>query len=296
MRLRRVALILIMTGITAWACSRSQGENFAGSGTLEATEVELSALLAGRVFRVIPHEGDMVDEGDTVVVLDTEQFELQREQLEKGLAELELGIKQAAQGVKQANIAYDAIEKNYNRILNLYEKNVATQSQYDEVKAKYDAAKAQLKQARLARESLLAKRETLKAQMKLINWQIQEGVIKASISGQVLERFIQPGEVVRQGQAVLTLADLSVMKMKVYLAEPDMGKIKLNDIMKVKVDAFPQITLDGTVVWISPEAEFTPKNVQTRDARAELVYAVKLEIENPDGDLKIGMPADAFFK
>lgn len=294
--MKRHAYLFVFTVLLATGCKDPRGENFAGSGTLEATEVELSALLAGRVLSVAPHQGDMVEDGDTLVVLDTEPLELQRDQLEKGLAELELGVRQAQEGVKQARIGKDALEKNYERIRNLYNKNVATQSQFDEVKAKYDAARVQLNGAELAVKSLEAKRETLDAQMKVLNRQIQEGLIKAAISGQVLERFVEPGEVVRPGQTVVTLADLSVMKLKIYLGEPDMGKVKVGSKMGLKVDAFPDRAIDGKVVWISPRAEFTPKNVETRDARAELVYAVKLEIENPDGDLKIGMPADAYFE
>jgi HlyD family secretion protein len=293
MRYKAIVLALVILG--AAGCERSRGEGFAGSGTLEATEVELSALLAGRVIKVVPHEGDMVVKGDVVLALDTEAVELQRDQLLKGFEEIDLGIKQAEQVVKQARIQKDTIEKTYVRTRNLFEKNVATQSQYDEVKAKYDAARSQLSQAELAVNSLQAKRGTLEAQLKVINRQLEEGTVKAAISGQVLERFVEPGEVVRPGQAVITLADLSVMKLKVYLAEPDMGKIKLESIMKVKVDAFPQRDFEAKVVWISPKAEFTPKNVETREARAELVYAVRLEIENPEGDLKIGMPADAYF-
>jgi HlyD family secretion protein len=291
----RYKFLVAMTAFLVFGCTDSRGENFAGSGTLEALEIELSALLAGRVISVGPHEGDMVKDGDTVVTLDTEALELQRTQLEKGFQELELGIKQAEQGVEQARIARDTLEKNYKRIQNLREKNVATQSQYDEIKAQYEAAQARLRGAELAAQSLVAKRETLEAQLNVLNRQIKEGVIKSPISGEVLERFVEPGEVVRPGQSILTVADLSLIKLKIYLSEPDMGKIRIRDKMKLKVDAFPGRNFEGTVVWISPRAEFTPKNVETRDARAELVYAVKLEIENPDRDLKIGMPADAFF-
>ncbi len=293
--MERYGLFSVLAVLLFFGCTGSRGEGFAGSGTLEATEIELSALLAGRVLTVVPHEGDMVEEGDTLVVLDTEQLTLQQAQLEKAFEEIDLGIKQAQQGVEQARIGKDTLEKNFRRIRNLYDKNVATQSQYDEIKAKYDAARAQYNQAELAVKSLEAKRATLEAQMSVLDRQIQEGVVKASISGQVLERFVEPGEVVRPGQAVITLADLSLLKLRIYLAEPDMGKVKTGSMMKVKVDAFPDRVFEGKVVWISPKAEFTPKNVETRDARAELVYAVKIEIENPERDLKIGMPADAFF-
>ncbi len=287
--------LVAMAAFVVVACSDSRGENFAGSGTLEATEVELSALLPGRVIFVGVHEGDMVGDGETVITLDTEALELQRAQLEKAFQELELGIKQAEQGVEQARIGKDALEKNYKRIKNLHRKNVATERDFDEIKAKYEGAQARLKGAELAAQSLVAKRETLEAQMNVLNRQIQEGVIKSPISGQVLERFVEPGEVVRPGQAILTVADLSLMKLKIYLSEQDMGRIKVRDKMNVKVDAFPDRNFEGKVVWVSPRAEFTPKNVETRDARSELVYAVKLEIKNPGRDLKIGMPVDAFF-
>lgn len=282
--------------IFALGCSNSRGENFAGSGTLEATEVELSALLPGQVKSVLVDEGDMVREGETVLILNTELLELQKAQLEKGILEIDYAEKQAEEGVNQARIALEAIEKNYRHIRNLYNKKVATQNQLDEITAQYNSAKSRLKYAQLALESVDAKRNTLMAQLDLLNRQLKDGVVKSPIDGIVLERFVEPGEAVRQGQVVVSIADLSVLKLKIYLVAKDIGRVKLGDKMDVKVDAFPDKVFSGKVIWIADRAEFTPKNVETKDARAELVYALKLEIENPESMLKIGMPADAFFK
>ncbi len=285
-------LILLML---IFSCTRFSRSNYAGSGVLEAQEVELASILSGKVLQVLVEEGDEVKEGDTLLVIDTEPLRLERERLEKTLKELELGIKQAEEAVNQARAGYQVVKKNYQRMKNLYQKGITTPSQLDEIETKYKVSRAQLRQAELGRESLLAKKETLLAGIRQLDWQISQGTITSPGSGKIIEKMVEPGEVVRTGQVVLTLADLSKMTLKIYLAEPELGRVKLGDKMEVRVDAFPEKKFFGVVRWISPQAEFTPKNVQTRTARAELVYAVKLELDNPKEELKIGMPADVYF-
>ncbi len=291
--MKRQKLVIFL--LLLFSCSRFSEKNYAGSGTLEAREVEISSLLSGKVLSVLVEEGEEVDEGDTLLIIDTEPLRLKRERLEKSLKELEIGIKQAEQAVNQAKAGYKAVSKNYQRIKNLYKKKVATPSQLDEIEAKYKVALAQLRQAELAKESLLARRESVLAGLKELDWQIKQGVVKSPIKGKVIERMIEAGEVVRTGQVVLAIADLSQMELKIYLTEPELGLVKLGEKMEVQVDSFPEKKFLAIVSWISPKAEFTPKNVQTRSARAELVYAVKLVLENPKEELKIGMPADAYF-
>jgi len=286
--------ILILL-VLIFSCTRFSRSNYAGSGVLEAQEVELASILSGKVLQVLVEEGDEVKEGDTLLIIDTEPLRLERERLEKTLKELELGIKQAEEAVNQARAGYQVVKKNYQRMKNLYQKGITTPSQLDEIETKYKVSQAQLRQAELGRESLLAKKETLLAGIRQLDWQISQGTITSPSPGKIIERMVEPGEVVRTGQVVLTLADLSKMTLKIYLAEPELGRVKLGDKMEVRVDAFPEKEFFGVVRWISPQAEFTPKNVQTRTARAQLVYAVKLELDNPEEELKIGMPADVYF-
>jgi HlyD family secretion protein len=125
-----------------------------------------------------------------------------------------------------------------------------------------------------------------------VDRQLQEGVLIAPTAGEILLRSVEPGEVVQPGQACLKIGDLARMELKVYLSETDIDLIKVGGKLPVLVDALNGEPLEGVVSWISSEAEFTPKNAQTRDARTQLVYAIKLRIPNPDGKLHIGMPAE----
>ena len=117
----------------------------------------------------------------------------------------------------------------------------------------------------------------------------------APVSGVIAERYVETGEMVPAGGAVFKIADLSDFWIKIYVGEKDLGRFSLGNAMRVEADAI-ETPLEGRVAWVSPEAEFTPKNVETRDARAELVYAVKIAIASPPGSLKIGMPADVHLK
>jgi multidrug efflux pump subunit AcrA (membrane-fusion protein) len=133
------------------------------------------------------------------------------------------------------------------------------------------------------------------AQAELARTQLSFTRVMAPVTGTVLRVDVRKGETAFPGSALLTLADLSVMDVKVFIPEPMLGKIKFGQQVKIVSDSFPQQPLQGVVAYISPEAEFTPKNIQTREERTRLVYQVKVRVPNPDGILKIGMPLDAIF-
>ncbi|MCI0495071.1 efflux RND transporter periplasmic adaptor subunit, partial [candidate division KSB1 bacterium] len=126
--------------------------------------------------------------------------------------------------------------------------------------------------------------------------QMRDARIPSPIEGTVTEKYVEQGEIARPGGPVVSLADLQNMWIKIYFKETELGKIKLNGNADIQISSYPDRTFAGRIAWISPKAEFTPKNVQTKDARADLVYAVKIEVKNPEGILKIGMPADVVLK
>ncbi|MDD5088813.1 MAG: efflux RND transporter periplasmic adaptor subunit, partial [bacterium] len=132
----------------------------------------------------------------------------------------------------------------------------------------------------------------LDAALAVFDRQLRDGVILAPVSGTVILRNIEPGEVAAPGAALLRLADLSALELRVYLGEGELDLVQIGQTIPVIVDALPGDTLSGVVTWVSSEAEFTPKNAQTRDARAQLVYAIKVRVANGDGKLHIGMPAE----
>ena len=142
-------------------------------------------------------------------------------------------------------------------------------------------------------KSALAQAE---ASLSLIDAQIAKLTVNAPMDGVILTRNVEPGEFVQPGAAALTVGDVSNLTITVYVPEDRYGKISLGQTAEVRVDSFPDLTFTATVVHISDQAEFTPRNVQTAEGRSSTFYAIKLKIENSDGKLKIGMPADVVFK
>ncbi len=276
-------------------CGRDKAEGFIGSGTLEATEVVVGAQTGGQVLRLGKREGDAVAVGDTLARIDVEKLELQRRQLLAGIDEISASRLPVAESVKQARDNLENTQKSYERIKALFEAGSASQQQYDDIATKHLLAQSQLASAKAQKTTLDAKEETVRASIALLDRQIRDGAVTAPVSGVIAEKYVEAGEIVPAGGAVFKIADTSDFWLKVYVGERDLGRFALGSAMSVEVDAMEK-ALAGVVSWVSPEAEFTPKNVETRDARAELVYAVKVSIKNPPPELKIGMPAEVYLK
>jgi len=298
---RRITAVFLCAACGAFlfaalaGCGGEKQAGFAGSGTLEATEVTVSAQTAGQILRLSKDEGDAVAAGDTLAAIDVEKLMLQRRQLLASVDEIRASRRPVAETVRQAADNYENIEKSYRRIDALFGQGTATQQQRDDAHTKYQVAESQLESAKAQGAMLDAREETVRASIALLDRQIRDGAVIAPLAGVVTEKYVESGEVVGAGGAVFKIADTKRFWIKVYVSERDLGLFAVGGAAEVRVDAHPE-PLAGAVSWVSPQAEFTPKNVETKDARAELVYAVKVTIENPPGVLKIGMPAEVHLK
>jgi HlyD family secretion protein len=281
-----------MIAMLAASCSTKQKPVFEGSSTFEATEIVVGAKTAGTVLEMAVQEGDTVREGQLIARLETEKAELQKRQLVAGLAELRLNIQNAARASALARETFDAMERKFNRIRSLHEGASVSEQQYEDAETGYKAARMQNENAAASLKALRSKEEQVRLQIELADSQLKDAAVLAPIRGTVLETYVDRGEIARPGGAVATLADLSRMWIKVYIKEEGLGRVRLNDEADLEIGSDPGRKFKGRVSWIAGKAEFTPKMVQTRDSRSDLVYAVKIEVSNPDGVLKIGMPAD----
>ena len=291
-RSKKYGVILKVLLIGLWVlsgCSKNHQNDMSGSGILEAREVQVSSKAAGQVTQIAVREGDTVNEGQLIARLDMEKAEIQRKQALAGLQELRLNLTNARRAVSLAKDALDNVDKKHERFSALLAEGSVTQQQFDDLDTALKAAQTQYENAKTTLLSLNAKEEQVLAQIELLDSQIRDGDIIAPVSGTVIERYVERGEVTRPGGPIVSIADLQNMWLKIYLKEESLGKIHLGSSATVTTAS---ATLAGRVTWISPKAEFTPKNVQTKEARADLVYAVKIEIENRKGLLKIGMPVD----
>jgi HlyD family secretion protein len=299
------------------ACNGNNNSSIEESGTIETTNSVVSSQVMGEVDAILFDEGDFVKKGDTVLVIDHENYDIQLNQLRAtqnaAKAQLDLilngarkeDIKLAEEKLKQAELSYESAEKDKDRFEKLYQLKAITKKQYDDINTKFDIAFSQLNSARenLNKMKNIARPEEIKqaqanyektvAANEQINKSIHDCYVTAPFDGFIVKRFVEKGEMLSMLTSLFKISDLSMVKLVVYISEENLGKVKLSQTAEITTDSYPNKTYEGKVIYISPEAEFTPKNIQTKDERTKLVFAVKIEIPNPDFELKAGMPADA---
>ena len=210
--------------------------------------------------------------------------------------------------LNQAKSNFDQSKKDKDRFEKLYNSQVITKKQLEDISTKYDISQAQLNSAKenlkkiknIARPEEISQAksnyEKAEAAVALINKSRNDCFVTSPINGYIVKSFVEKGESLSMLSSLFKVSDLSVVELVVYVSEEDLGKVKLGQTAEVSTDTYKDKTYEGKVIYISPEAEFTPKNIQTKDERTKLVFAVKVEIPNPDSELKAGMPADAVIK
>lgn len=291
----RKKLYVLMSAILMigfFSCDRKNNNQITGSGVLEATEITISSKSNGQVLDLLVKEGDKVQIGNMIAVIDTEKLVLQKEQVEAGLAEVNYHISTARETINLAQEQFENVQKKYKRIKKLEEEGAATRQQFDDIETIHKQSLTQLKTAESNLKAAQMKKKQIKANLELIQSQINDATIISPVSGIVINKFIEKGETVAMGRPIVAIADVTKLWIKLYVTAPQLGFIQLGEKAEIKVDSFPDRSFEGKIIWISSKAEFTPKNIQTEEARADLVYAVKIDIPNPDLLLKIGMPAD----
>jgi HlyD family secretion protein len=290
------------------------------SGTVEAREVDLAFQVGGRIVRLLVEEGDAVKAEQLIAELDARDYELasrnataQAEAAQAALAALQAGtrvqelrVAEAQQAKAQADLDYARVE--FRRIADLVSKKLAPEDQLDQARQRQNVALAGIEQAR---QNLALLREgprqeeidqaaaTLRARQaaaETARRQLEYVRLHSPVSGVVSVRLTEAGEVVSPGKTVLRVAELGRPWVRAYLSEADLTRVRLGQAAEVRVDGLPGKVLAGRLAFIAPDAEFTPKTVETRALRVDLVYRVKIEVDNPDGALKLGQPADVALK
>jgi len=306
-------LIFVITG-----CSDKKDENeITASGTIEATDVVISTKVAGQIKDILVKEGDKVRKDDILIILDHETFDIQLRQAQASIdqagAQLRLlqagarkeDIKLAEEQVRLSKINLDQSKTDKERLEKLYESNSITLKQFEDAKTKYDQTLNQYNSTieNLAKvknivrpeeiESAKANLKRNQVSLELIQKSIDDCTIKSPADGTVSKKFVEAGEYVIPGASVLKISDQQTVNLYIYVTEEELGKVKLGQKADVTIDTYKDRVYEGNVIFISPEAEFTPKNIQTQEERTKLVFAVKIQIPNNNFDLKSGMPADA---
>ena len=286
------------------------------SGNMEVTETNTGFKPAGRVIDLLVVEGQSVRKGDLLARLDNAELASivaqQRAALQEAearLAELEAGsrpqeIEQAKADVQSQEAELVRIKKDYERSEMLYQNGAIPSAQFDAAKSAFESRVAQLRRA--AEQLSLAKegprKESIeaaayqvrqaRAQLRVAEEKLNDTLIYAPFSGVILRKNVELGETVAQGVPVYTIGDLANPWIKVYVKEDKLGLVKLGQKAQVTTDTYRGKVYNGWVSFISSEAEFTPKNVQTQEERVKLVFGVKVLVGNVNNELKPSMPAD----
>jgi HlyD family secretion protein len=317
-------VVLILMGAAAavwWFWSRADAPNddmIFVSGNIEATEVELSFRISGQIADFSLEEGDSVEAGQVLARLDTDTLEALKSQSRASVAAAQAALDELENGTREEDIemAKASLEAAKSRLLNagaeyrrylpLFESKVISASLYDSKQtakqvASSDVAKLE-EQLRLLqvgpREEAIRKAranlDAAKWELKRIELDLEHSLLQTPISGVILTKSNEIGEVVLPGAGVATVAELDKVRLKGYVAGNMLGKLKLGQKVEITTDTFPGKVYVGRLTFISSKAEFTPKNVQTREERIKQVYRVKITIPNKERELKIGMPAEGY--
>lgn len=317
MKATKIILSLILL-LSIYGCSgENNGLKIEATGTIESTNVTISSKNAGEIKAILLDEGAKVNIGDTILMIDHEALGFQLEQASAAQqisnSQLKLmlkgarteDIKQAEEMMKQMEINFNLAKNDFERYTKLFESKSITRKQYEDMTARYQVSIAQFSSAkenyekvkRIFRpeeiEQAKANLKKAEASVGLLEKNIRDSYIISPLNGFVVKKFVEAGETVSPMSSLVKISNLSSVNLIIYISELDLGKIKLGQKAEITIDTYPDKIYEGKVTFISPEAEFTPKNIQTKDERTKLVFAVKIEIPNKNFELKSGMPADA---
>lgn len=263
-------------------------------GQFEATEVVVSAETSGQIRELALTEGMRVARGAVVAVIDTTQLALERAQLIAQRAAAGARGTEVSEQLRVLEVQRDIARRAYDRTRRLHDQQAATAQQLDQTERDYRMLVAQMEAVRAQRRSARMDVASSDARVAQIRDRVARSTVENPQAGTVLTTYARAGEVVQAGQPLYRIADLDTLVLRAYVDGAQLASVRLGQRVQVHVDrpGGALATMPGTVSWISPTAEFTPTPVQTRDERADLVYAVKIRVPNPTGALRIGMPAD----
>ena len=298
MIIKKIPLILIsglLPALLLLSCNNN-GDTSDAYGNFEATEVVVSAEVSGRILSFPFEEGQLMEEGALVAEIDSTDLRLKRSQLAaaknsvlSGLPGLDAQI--AVYQQQQINL-----RKDENRIRKMLEANAATQKQLDDITGNISVIDRQISAVKAQKGSITEQSTVYDEQISQVEESLRKCKIYSPLQGTILVKYVEEGELAIQGRPLFRIADLSTVFLRVYVDGQQLSGLKTGQEVRIMVNQEGGVLkeMKGILSWISPEAEFTPKIIQTRKERVNMVYAVKIMVKN-DGSLKIGMPGEVLF-
>jgi HlyD family secretion protein len=312
------SVCLLLAGL-ATACSPDTRVKPDGSGTIECTQVQVPALAAGRILSLTPREGGTIKAGQVVAKLDSTDYELRRDELRAVLAQAqaqldlmqagsrEEDIRRARAQLAEAQASGRASRADVERMRRLFATGTVTRKQLDDAQALDDRAAAatdaaaraldRLANGNRAEEIRIAQAQVAQAKARIaqLDKAVADCTVVSPVEGFVTARNREDGEYAATGAPLLTVSRLDEVWLSLFIPETRLGKVKLGQPAWVRIDGMAE-TFEGTVTFVAAEAEFTPRNTQTPEERAKLVYRLRVTLRNPHGIFKPGMPADGYLE
>jgi len=278
----------------AYSCNNNTGSADA-YGNFESQPVMVASQTPGQIVSLHLGEGDALRAGTTVGMIDTMQFHLKQKQLMASTGAVRARIASASAQVRAQEVQLANLQRDLRRSEKLFEDGAATEKQIDDLKGSEKLLKARIEASRSQENAIRAELQTIRAQISQVRDQLSKAAIINPVNGIVLRKYKMQGEIVGSGQVIYKVAAMDTLILRAYISGKQLAGVQTGQQVTVKFDVSDGLAeLPGRITWIASEAEFTPKIIQTRDERVNLVYAIKIQVKN-DGRLKIGMPGEVQF-
>lgn len=294
MELKHLTLITFVLFFTASCSEETESDAY---GQFEAEEIVISAETNGTLLNFNVEEGDELEKGAQVGVVDTTNLYLQKVELQAAMESVKSNTNKlnAQKQVLQSQL--ETAQKELNRLRALRQDNAATEQQLDSAEGRVNTLQQQIDAVEVDKQSVVTELTRMEAKIAQINNQIEQATILNPVNGTVLNAFAEEHELMSMGKPLYRIANLSEMILRVYISGAQLPDVQLGQSVNVLFDEneTENYRVSGKVSWIASEAEFTPRMIQTKEERVTQVYAVKVRVDNPDGRIKIGMPGEVIF-
>jgi len=288
--------LLILTAVVIFTGCKNRSGQADAFGTFEATEVIVSSETSGRILEFNVTEGSVIEEGTEIALVDTTLLHLQKDEIDAGMKSVRTRITTIDSQNEILKQQIENLNTNVARIENMLKDDAATKKQYDDLTGQVAVLEKQITANNTQKSSIAAELAVYESKKATLAEQVRRSSVKSPLGGTIIEKYSEAGEMTAAGRPLVKIADLMVIKLKVYVSGAQLGNLKIGEECTVRIDdgkkgykLFP-----GSISYISGKAEFTPKIIQTKEERVTLVYAVNIDVKN-DGTMKSGMPGEAIF-
>jgi HlyD family secretion protein len=292
-------LWLAATGIFT-GCERAENKDFLGSAVVETRTYAVATTAQGQIMAVFKDEGQTVQAGELVAVIDTVPLTLMRQEVTAGLREIGATVSSTDAQVNAITTDVAGVEREFTRTETLVKKGSATEQQRDNLGTQLQSSQMKLVAARRQAGSLKEREKGLRIKLQQIDDQIRRCYVRSPATGIVLTRYRNEGEVAAPGNPIVEVGEFDTMYADFFIPQPLLATIKYGQKVRLRLDfsapseKTKEKFLPAEITWIGGEAEFSPKNIQTRESRNELVFRIRATIPNPGGELKRGLPVEVW--